>query len=134
MKFLAIYRTPERSEPPSAEHMAEMGRLIEEMTADGTLLATEGCLPTALGARVRLDNGRVTVTDGPFTESKEVVRGFALLRVDSKEEAVRLTERFLRIAGDGESELRRIYDPEDVDAAGGCMGGEHASAGAAAVA
>jgi hypothetical protein len=90
--------------------MAEMGKLVEEGMKAGWLLATEGCLPTALGARVRRSNGKLTVTDGPFTEAKEVVGGFAILKANSKEEAVELARQFLKIAGDGECELRQIYE------------------------
>jgi hypothetical protein len=82
----------------------------------GWLLATEGCLPTALGARVRSSGGNVMVTDGPFAETKEVVAGFALLEAASKEEAIRLTKDFLKIAGDGECELRQVYTPSDATA------------------
>jgi hypothetical protein len=110
MRFLSIYKTAERDVPPSAEHMAEMGKFCEEMAKAGVLLATEGCLPSAKGARVRLSGGKQTVTDGPFTESKELVAGFALLEVKSKEEAIELTKRFLKLAGDGECELRQVYD------------------------
>jgi hypothetical protein len=90
--------------------MAEMGKLIEDMTRSGALLATEGCLPSALGARVRLSAGAFTVTDGPFTETKEIVGGFALIRASSKAEAIELAKRFLRIAGDGESEIRPVFE------------------------
>jgi hypothetical protein len=110
MKFLSIYKTPERGIPPTQEKMDNMGKLIEKHMKDGTLVATEGCLPSALGARVRLSNGKLTVTDGPFTESKEVVGGFAILEAKSKEHAIELTEEFLRIAGDGECELRQVFD------------------------
>ena len=70
MRFLSIYKTVERNTPPSPEEMAAMGKLVEEAMKSGWLLSTEGCLPTAFGARVRRSNGKVTVTDGPFTESK----------------------------------------------------------------
>src|SRR5689334_16352763 len=86
MKFLSIYRSVERGVPPSAEEMAAMGKLIDKYMRSGALLATEGCLPSALGARVRLSNGKVSVTDGPFTETKEVVGGFAILQAKSKQE------------------------------------------------
>lgn len=110
MRFLSIYRTVESSTPPSSEHIAEMGKLIEETMNKGTLIATEGCLPSAKGARVRLSSGKVTVTDGPFTEAKEVIGGFALLEAGSKEEAVDLCKRFLKVAGDGECEIRQIFE------------------------
>ena len=111
MKFLGIYRpaAPEGTPPPQ-EHMAEMGKLIDEMTQAGVLLATEGCLPSSKGARVRYAGGKFTVTDGPFAETKELIAGFALFEVQSKEEAVEWTKRFLRVAGEGESEIRQIFE------------------------
>jgi len=114
MRYLGIYRpsAPEGT-PPSPETMAKMGNLIEEMTKAGVLLATEGCLPSSRGARVRYSSGKFTVTDGPFTESKELVAGFALFQVKSKEEAIAWTKRFLEVAGDGESEIRQIAEAED---------------------
>jgi hypothetical protein len=110
MKFLSIYKTEERGAPPSQEEMAAMGKLIEEGMKAGWLVATEGCLPSALGARVRISNGTVTVTDGPFTEAKELVGGFAILRANSKEEAIQLAKEFLAVVGTGECELRQIYE------------------------
>lgn len=110
MKFLSIYKTAERNTPPSQEEMSKMGKLIEEGMKAGWLVGTEGCLPSALGARVRLSNSKLTVTDGPFTEAKELVGGFAILRVNSKEEAIELAKKFLPVAGDGECELRQIYE------------------------
>lgn len=114
MKFLCIYK-PSKPEgtPPTQEQMAEMGKFVEESFKSGVLLATEGCLPSALGARVRLSEGKVTMTDGPFIESKELVGGFALLQVKSKDEAIEQTRRFLKIAGDGECEIRQVFDGGD---------------------
>jgi hypothetical protein len=112
MKFLSIYKTIERSVPPSPEEMAKMGKLVEDGMKAGFLLSTEGCLPSALGARVRLANGKVTVTDGPFAESKEVVGGFAILEASSKEEAIELAKQFIRVAGDGECEIRQLFDAD----------------------
>ena len=77
----------------------------------GYLLAVEGCMPSDTGARVRLSNGDLTVTDGPFTESKELIGGLAILQAGSKAEAVELAKQFIRVAGEGECELRQIYDP-----------------------
>jgi hypothetical protein len=110
MKFLSIYKTAERSAPPSQEEMARMGKLVEDGMKAGFLLATEGCLPSALGARIRMSSGKLTVTDGPFAEAKEVVGGFALLRANSKEEALEMVKNFLQVAGDGECELRQLYE------------------------
>src|SRR5262249_16903604 len=110
MRFLAIYRTRETGIPPSPENMAAMGSLIQEMAQAGVLLATEGCLPSSRGACVGISDGKFSVTDGPFTETKEVVGGFALFQVKSKEEAIEWTKRFLKLCGDGESEIREIYE------------------------
>jgi hypothetical protein len=124
MKFLSIYKTVERSTPPTQNEMAEMGKLIEEGFKAGWLVATEGCLPTALGARVRRDGEELTVKDGPFTESKEVVGGFAILKANSKTEAIELTKTFLRVAGNGECELRQIFEMPE----GTCAGASTAKA------
>ena len=114
MRFLCLYKpAKEEGAPPRPEDIAVMGKLIEEMTKAGVLLATEGCQPSAKGARIRLNGGKFTVTDGPFTETKELVAGFALIQVKSKEEAVEWTKRFLEVAGDGESEIRQVYDASD---------------------
>jgi len=110
MRFLSIYKTVERNSPPTQEEMARMGKLVEEGMKAGWLLATEGCLPTALGARVRRSDSKLTVTDGPFAETREVVGGFAILKVNSKEEAVELAREFLQVAGEGECELRQLYE------------------------
>lgn len=113
MRFLSIYKTAERNTPPTPEYMATMQKLVEEGMKSGWLVATEGCLPSALGARVRNAGGRVTVTDGPFTESKELVAGFAILEAKSKEEAIQMARDFLTVAGDGECELRQIFTASD---------------------
>jgi hypothetical protein len=112
MKFLSIYKSVERNAPPSQEEMARMGKLVEEGMKGGWLLATEGCLPSALGARVRSSNGKLTVTDGPFTEAKEVVGGFAILQANSKAEAIQLAKDFLQVVGEGECEIRQIFEAE----------------------
>ena len=100
MRFLSVFKAPEGA-PPTEKEAAEMGALIGEMAAAGVLLAAEGCLPSSRGARVRLANGMFTVTDGPFTESKELIGGFAILQTSSMSEAVEWTKRFIRVAGDG---------------------------------
>lgn len=115
MRFLSIYKAVERNTPPTQEEMARMGKLIEDGMKAGWLLGTEGCLPSALGARVRRSDGKVTVTDGPFTESKELVGGFAILKANSKEEAIQLAKNFLSVVGQGECELRQLYDPNSAE-------------------
>jgi len=110
MKFLSIYKHVECNTPPSPEEMATMGKLVEQGFKEGWLLATEGCLPSVLGARVRRDGAKISVTDGPFTEAKEVVGGFAILQANSKEDAIQMAKDFLKVAGEGECELRQIYE------------------------
>src|SRR5687768_7567354 len=122
MRYLSIFSAVERNEPPSAEEGAAMGTLIGEMAAAGVLKTTEGCMPSAEGGvRIRRSGGDVTVTDGPFTEAKEVVGGFAILEVASKDEAIEWTKRFQAVAGDGTSHLLRLYDQPAFDARGGSL-------------
>jgi hypothetical protein len=112
MKYLCIYK-PSRQEGsggPTQQDMETMGKFIEQSFKEGYLISTEGCLPSALGARVRKSGDKFTVTDGPFTEAKEVVGGFALIRAESKQQAIEYTKKFLNIAGDGETEIRQIYE------------------------
>ena len=120
MRFLTIYQPGEaqtkRNEAgvsPSQEEMAAMNKLIEDMVKEGTFISGEGCGPSSKGARVRLSNGKLTVTDGPFTESKELIAGFAIIQAKSRAEAIELTKRFLKVAGDGESEIRQLHEASD---------------------
>ncbi len=115
MRFMMIYKPAnfkdsEAGVPPSPQHMAEMGKLIGELAQSGVLLATDGLQASAKGARVKQTDGKVTVTDGPFTEAKELIGGFAIFKLESKAEAIELTKRFLKIAGDGEVEIRQMHD------------------------
>jgi hypothetical protein len=110
MKFLSLYKTVERNTPPTQEEMEKFGRLIQEGMKAGWLVAVEGCLPSALGARVRKSGGQTTVTDGPFLETKELVGGLAILNANSKEHAIELTKYFLSHAEDGECELRQLHE------------------------
>lgn len=115
MRFMTIYRPADRKSleagvPPTEEEMKRMGAFIEELSKAGILLAADGLLSSKTGALVRQANGSVTVTDGPFTEAKELIGGFAIIRVKSRAEAIEVTDRFLKIAGDGECEVREMYD------------------------
>jgi Uncharacterized protein conserved in bacteria len=115
MRVMTIYKPADTRDmeaclPPTQERMEAMGRFIEELATAGKLLQTDGLLGSSKGARVRLDNGKFTVTDGPFTESKELIAGYAILNVESLDEAIELGRRFLEVAGDGESEIRQMYD------------------------
>jgi hypothetical protein len=110
MRYLSVFKAVETGKPPSPEMMEKMGKLVEDSMKKGELLATEGCLPSALGMRVRRAGDKVTVKDGPFTESKEVIGGFAILQANSKEEVIEMTRKFLAVAGDGECEIRQVYE------------------------
>jgi hypothetical protein len=96
-------------QPPDKQLYAEMGRFVEELTRAGVLLATGGL---DRGTHVVSSGGNITFTDGPFTESKEVIVSFALIEVRSKEEALELSRRFWKITGDGEGDIRQVSGPE----------------------
>ena len=116
MKYLSIY-TPARQSamPPPREEMQAMGKFMAESIKNGSLISTGGLLPVSQGgAVVRQSRSEVTVTDGPFTEAKEMIVGWAILQANSREEVLAMTRRFLNIAGDGECELRQIMEE------GGC--------------
>src|SRR5579885_3185769 len=110
MRYPGIFKSVEREQMPSPEEMERMGKLMDEMVRQGVLLMTEGCLPSAQGLRLRHRGGEFTVVDGPFLETTEQIGGFALLQVDSREELIEWTKRFAEVAGDGEIELRRLYE------------------------
>lgn len=97
--------------PPDEAMQAEMGRFIEEMSKSGVLLATGGLEPG--GTRITSSGGKVTVTDGPFTEAKEAVVGFALIEARTREEAIELSKRFYSIVGDGEGVIKQVFGPGD---------------------
>ncbi len=119
MKYLTFIRHSEsyRNTPPPPALMEAMGKFVEKSMRDGILVDTAGLLPTKDGVRVRLANGKITVTDGPFSESKEVIGGYAILNTNSKEEAVRIATEFMELhrkywpAFEGESEVRPMFDP-----------------------
>jgi hypothetical protein len=121
MRFMMIVKHAEQQGPPPKELMDAIAILAEEDVKAGTMIGSGGLGSTALGARVRLSGGRVTVTDGPFTEAKEVVGGYAQFELKSKEEAVESAVRFMELhkkywpAWEGETEVRQMFGPEDFD-------------------
>lgn len=116
MRFLSMIRIDEKSGlEPSAQLMTDMGKLIDAMTREGSLIRTAGLRPTAEGKRVRLRGGKLTTVDGPFLETKEVIGGYAIFEAESMPQALELTRRFLRIHGDEwniECEVRQLDGPE----------------------
>jgi hypothetical protein len=118
MRFMTIYKPGEEStSPPTQEHMEAMGKFIQELAASGTLIQTDGLIHSSKGARVRLNaDGSFKVVDGPFTEAKEIIGGYAIINVKSKAEAIDLTKRFLKVAGGGESEVREMHEQPAYDA------------------
>lgn len=119
MKYLAFIRHPEsyrQSQPPAAL-MEAMGQFVQKSLKEGTLVDTGGLLPSKDGFRVRLADGKISVTDGPFSESKEVIGGWAILKADTKAEAVRVATEFMELhrkhwpGFDGESEVRPMFEP-----------------------
>jgi hypothetical protein len=119
MRYLTFIRHSEsyRESPPPAALMEAMGKFVEKSLKDGTLVDTGGLLPSKDGVRVRLAKGKITVTDGPFTESKEVIGGWAIVNAASRAEAIRIATEFMELhrkhwpAFEGESEVRPMFDP-----------------------
>ena len=95
--------------PPTPEFMAEMNAFVEEATKAGVLVATGWVGPIAEATKVVCTDGEFTILDGPFTEAKELVGGWALMEVRDMGEAIEWTKRFLSIAGAGESTIRQVY-------------------------
>ncbi len=119
MKYLTFIRHPEsiRQSPPPPGFMDAMGKFVQKTRANGSLVDTGGLLPSKDGVRLRLADGKLTVTDGPFAETKEIIGGWAILKADSKEEVVRIATEFMELhrkfwpGFEGESEVRPMFDP-----------------------
>ncbi len=112
MQFLSMIRINEKDgKRPDERLMNDMGKLLDEMTKAGIMVDTAGLHPTSEGVRLRLSRGKISQTDGPFTEAKEVIGGYAIIEVPSMTEAIKVTERFLGVHGDGweiECEVREM--------------------------
>jgi len=119
MRFMMIVKHAERQGPPPKGLMDAIAKISEEAVQAGIMLGNGGLGPTAQGARVRLSGGQVTVTDGPFTEAKEVIGGYAQFELKSKQEAVEAAVRFMELhkkhwpGWEGETEVRQMFDPQD---------------------
>lgn len=119
MRFMMMVKMEEGVGPadgPSQQMMEEMGKLMEEMSQAGVLLDTAGLSPTSEGTQLRWDHGELSVVDGPFTEAKEVIGGYAIVQAKSKEEAIEWAKRFVRLHGTDwklTSEVRQIEEPPE---------------------
>ena len=125
MRYMMIVKSAEPTAPPSPELMAAVGQMAQDMAQAGVLLDMGGLAPSARGARIRVSKGTLAVLDGPFTETKELIGGFAVLKAGSKSEAIELGRRFMQmhvdvLGGDftAELEIREMADAPDADAAG----------------
>ena len=121
MRFMTMVKAPEKSPlgPPPKALMEAIGKLGEEAAKAGVMVEMGGLLPTAMGARLRLSGGKLTVTDGPFSEAKEVIGGFSVYSVKTKQEAIEWATRFMNLhkqhwpGWEGETEVRQMFGPED---------------------
>jgi len=114
MRFLSIVKAAENQGPPPQALMDAMAKLVEDSIKDGSVVSTGGLAPSSAGARVRISGTKLTLTDGPFAEAKEVVGGYAVLEASSREEAVEAARSFLRLhqqhwpEWQGECEIREL--------------------------
>ena len=124
MRFMSIVRATKDSEaglPPDAALMTAIGKLVQE-TPDGLIVGMGGLAPSATGARVKAAGGKITVVDGPFAEIKELIAGYAILEVESIEEAIEQARRFMQVHLDtlgpsyeGECEVRQLFGGQDCE-------------------
>jgi len=119
MRFMMMVKHGENPGAPPPALMAAMDKLVESNVKDGSMINTGGLAPTAQSTRVRVSKGKVTVTDGPFTEAKEIIGGYAIFDLKSKEEALEKAKVFMELHREhwpefeGETEIRQIFGPED---------------------
>jgi hypothetical protein len=119
MRFMILAKSSEQSGPPPESLMDAIAKAGEEATKSGTMIQSGGLAPTAMSTRVRLSGGKISVLDGPFTEAKEVVGGYAMFDFKSKKEALDAVLHFMELhklhwpGWDGESEIRQVFGPED---------------------
>jgi hypothetical protein len=120
MRYLMLYRPAdtgamESGAPPRPEMLQKIGALIQKKIAEGKLLSTEGCAATSKGAIVSYSKGKLGVIDGPFSEAKEIIGGFAIFQLKSKQDAIAEAREFLEYAGEGTVEIRLVNDPVGLD-------------------
>lgn len=113
MKFLMTYEADPNLPPPTPQKMAAIGAFSQKMMESGVLVMTGGLVRPSRGIHIQCKAGKTNVIDGPFAETKELIDGFALVEVASKEEAIRVASEFMAIAGDGKGEILRVFDPSE---------------------
>lgn len=119
MRYITMVKAAENSGPPPKGLMEAIAKLGEEGTKAGLLLESGGLFPSSTGARIRISGGKLSVTDGPFAEAKEVIGGYAFYQVKSKEEAIKWASRFMQLhqehwkGWEGECEIRQIFEAAD---------------------
>lgn len=121
MRFLNLVKSAENSGHPPKELMDAIAQLADEAVKAGRMLGAGGLAPTSMSTRIRISKGQLSVVDGPFTESKEVIGGFAMFEFKSREEAIEAGKRFMELhkkywpEWEGETEIRQVFGPEDFD-------------------
>src|SRR5262245_31985945 len=110
MKFLMTYSQKPDAPPPTEAQMAAIGALTMRNMASGLVVMTGGLVRPSKGIQLRCDKGKVSVTDGPFAETKELIDGFALVEVTSREHAIAVATEFMELAGDGIGEILQVFD------------------------
>ena len=119
MRFMMIVKSSESSGRPPQALMDAIDKLGQEANKAGTMVASGGLAPTAVSTRIRVSRGQLTKIDGPFTEAKEVIGGYAIFDLKSKEEAIEGAQRFMELhkkhwpGWEGETEIRQIFGPEE---------------------
>jgi hypothetical protein len=111
MKFLMTYAQKPNLAPPTPDQLATLGAFTEKNIKSGVVVMTGGLVRPSRGIQMSCEAGKVSVTDGPFAETKELIDGFALVEVKSKEEAIAIASDFMRIAGDGTAEILQVFEP-----------------------
>ena len=121
MRFLNLVKSAENSGRPPKELMDAIAQLADEVAKAGRMLGAGGLAPTSMSTRIRVSKGQLSVIDGPFTESKEVIGGFAMFEYKSREEAIEAGKRFMELhkkywpEWEGETEIRQVFGPEDFE-------------------
>jgi hypothetical protein len=111
MKFLMIIESNPSAPPPSPETLAKLGAFTQKMVSSGTVVLTGGVVRPSRGIKIKNEGGKVSVTDGPFAESKELIDGYAIVNAASREEAIALSTEFMQIVGDGHGEILQLFEP-----------------------